>query len=106
MSAFASRASVAWSMVPRARPSASVKQASTASCVVKALVEATPISGPAKVISAASASRAMVLSGWLTSARVVAPCFFKKRIASSVSRVSPDCEMKSETPLRFKSGAR
>ncbi len=49
--------------VPRARPAASAKQASTASCAVNALVLATPISGPATVSSTASLSRAMLLSG-------------------------------------------
>ena len=56
-------------MAPRARAAAMARQASTTSWVVKALVEATPISGPAKVGSTQSASRAMVLSGELTTAR-------------------------------------
>ena len=42
------------------------RQASTASCAVKALVEATPISGPATVSTAPSLSRAMELSGTFT----------------------------------------
>jgi hypothetical protein len=46
---------------PRARAKATVKQAKTASCVVNALVEATPISGPAKVGKTMSALRAMEL---------------------------------------------
>jgi hypothetical protein len=45
---------------PRARPAATARQASTASWQVKALVEATPISGPASVGSTASLSRAIV----------------------------------------------
>ncbi len=47
---------------------------STVSCVVKALVEATPISGPARVGSTASDSRAMALSGTLTTDRIVCFC--------------------------------
>ena len=55
-------------MVPRARATAMVKAASTTSWQVKALVEATPISGPAKVRNTTSLSRAMVDSGTLTMA--------------------------------------
>jgi hypothetical protein len=47
-------------MVPRARPAAIARQASTASWQVNALVEATPISGPAKVRKVTSHSRAIV----------------------------------------------
>src|SRR5674476_979495 len=45
---------------PRARPAAIARHASTASWQVKALVEATPISGPASVGITTSLSRAMV----------------------------------------------
>ena len=69
-----SSASRAWPMAPRARANATVKQASTASCVVNALVEATPISGPAKVGNTTSASRAIELSGWLTTAMIFCAC--------------------------------
>jgi len=41
------------------------EQARATSCVVNALVEATPISGPARVISATSDSRTSELSGTL-----------------------------------------
>ncbi len=72
--------------------------ASAASWQVKALVEATPISGPAKIGSTMSASRAIELSTTLTSASVVWPLAFASRNAASVSAVSPDCEMKSAAP--------
>ena len=62
------------SIVPRARAIATVNAASTASWVVKAFVEATPISGPARVGKTTSASRAIVLSGWLTMAMIFWPC--------------------------------
>ena len=61
-------------MAPRARAAAMARQASTVSWVVKALVEATPISGPARVWSTASLSRAIVLSGTLTIDRMCWPC--------------------------------
>ena len=67
-------ASRAWSMLPRARAMAMVKQASTTSWVVKALVEATPISGPARVGNTTSASRAIVLSGWFTTTAMCCFC--------------------------------
>ena len=60
VSAFTSSRSLASEIVPRARPRAIARQASAASWHVKALVEATPISGPASVGSTASDSRAMV----------------------------------------------
>ncbi len=44
------------------------------SCVVKALVEATPISGPASVCSTMSDSRAIALSGTLTTDMMIWPC--------------------------------
>ena len=49
------------------------RQASTASWEVKALVEATPISGPARIGSSTSASRAMVEVSTLTTAAVGLP---------------------------------
>src|SRR5690348_18158759 len=55
VSAEESAASALASMLPRALATAIAKQASTTSCVVKALVEATPISGPAMVGSTMSA---------------------------------------------------
>jgi hypothetical protein len=54
-----SSASRSWSMVPRSTAAAMAKQASVVSWVVKALVEATPISGPALVGRTRSDSRAI-----------------------------------------------
>jgi hypothetical protein len=71
--AWAIRASSAALSVPRARPAAIAVASSTVSCVVKALVEATPISGPARVGSTACDSRAIALSGTLTTDRRVWP---------------------------------
>ena len=93
-----SRASSAPEMAPRARAVAITRQASSTSWQVKALVEATPISGPASVGSTASASRAMVLSGTFTMAMVFCPAALAWRKAASVSMVSPDCEMKMASP--------
>ena len=76
ISAAASSASRLSPMAPRARAAPIARQASTVNCVVKALVEATPISGPASVCSTASDSRAMALSGALTMERIFCPSFF------------------------------
>src|SRR3546814_10095933 len=62
VSALVSSASRFASMCPRARAAATARQAGTVNWVVKALVEATPISGPATVGSTRSDSRPMVLS--------------------------------------------
>ncbi|MNL63517.1 hypothetical protein D3C87_1876600 [compost metagenome] len=56
--------------VPRARPAPMARAASTDSWQVKALVEATPISGPAMIGKIASDSRAMVDSLTLTTAPI------------------------------------
>ena len=61
-------------MVPRARPSAMATHASTESWQVKALVEATPISGPAKVGSTTSNSRAIEEVRTLTIEAMRWPC--------------------------------
>ncbi len=88
------RSSSASSMAPRARAVAITRQASVASWQVKALVEATPISGPARVGSTRSASRAMELSGTLTMPSAwVTPAARAPLNAASVSAGSPDCEM-------------
>jgi hypothetical protein len=50
--------------------SASVSSAKAASWVVKALVEATPISGPARVMKRSAVSRTMADSGTLQMASV------------------------------------
>ena len=73
-SACTSSASSAALMVPRARPRPIARHASAASWQVNALVEATPISGPARVGSTASASRAIVEVRTLTIAAMRWPC--------------------------------
>ena len=70
------------------------KAASAASWQVKALVEATPISGPAKVGSTMSASRAMELSGTLTMAMVVWP--LRLGIAQRRQRVGGFARLRDE----------
>ena len=62
----------------------------TAICVVKAFVEATPISGPAWVKTTLSASRASVLPRTLHMDKVDAPRDLASLIAAIVSAVSPD----------------
>ena len=74
------------------------KLASEASWQVKALVEATPISGPAMVGSTMSESRAMEDSSTLTTAMMVWSLALASRNAASVSAVSPDWEMNSAAP--------
>ena len=63
-------------------------------CVVNALVDATPISGPARVIMLNSDSLTIELSGTLEIARV---CAYPKRLdsfsAARVSAVSPDWDI-------------
>ncbi len=83
------------------RASSSENNASATSCVVNALVEATPISGPARVISTRPASRTIEDSGtlqiaiWVRYARCLASFS-----AASVSAVSPDWEMVEEQGAR------
>jgi hypothetical protein len=73
---------------------ASVSSARAASWVVKALVEATPISGPARVMKRRADSRTMADSGTLQMARVlVMPRLLACLRAARVSAVSPDWEM-------------
>jgi hypothetical protein len=67
---------------------------SIVSCVVKALVEATPISGPAFVYRTRSDSRASELSLTLQIVRMGVFFDFASRSAARVSAVSPDCEMR------------
>ncbi len=59
--------------VPRATPAPIAREARTASWQVKAFVEATPISGPARIGNTASDSRAMVDSLTLTTAPIFRP---------------------------------
>ena len=80
---------------------------SAASWVVKALVEATPISGPARVSSTSSDSRTSELSGTLQIASVERkPAFRARRSAASVSAVSPDCEMETKSEFAGTTGSR
>jgi hypothetical protein len=60
-------------IVPRATPARTASAASTESWQVNALVEATPISGPASVGSVTSDSRAIVDSRTLTIAPIGMP---------------------------------
>ena len=78
---------------PRFRPSRVASENSTVNWAVKAFVDATPISGPARVGKTKSASRAIVLSGTFTMPTDFKPNLEACRIAMSVSRLSPDCEM-------------
>ena len=68
-------------------------KASAVNWEVKHLVEATPISGPAKVYRARSEVRAMAESTTLLIARVRAPRALASFMAASVSAVSPLCEI-------------
>ena len=71
---------------------------------MKALVDATPISGPARVGSTISASLAIVLSGTLTTAMTFCILSFANLNAASVSAVSPDCEINTATPFSGSGG--
>ncbi len=59
----------------------------------KAFVEATATSGPARVPRIASDSRERLDQAVLTIASTLAPCSRAKRVAMSVSIVSPDWEI-------------
>ncbi len=82
------------------------KQARAASWPVKALVVATPISGPANVGSTKSASRAMLLSGTLTTDSRCLALLAQSRSAASVSAVSPDWLTNRPARLGRKTGSR
>jgi hypothetical protein len=60
---------------------------------VNAFVDATPISGPAWVISVPAASRVIMEPTTLQIASVFEPLLLASRCAARVSAVSPDCEM-------------
>ena len=74
------------------------EQARTASWQVKALVEATPISGPARVGATMSLSRAMVELATLTTDMILCPFALAQRSEAKVSAVSPDCETRRVSP--------
>ena len=70
--------------------------------VVKALVEATPISVPALVWNFQSVSRIMALEATLQMAKVLScPKDFACLRAAKVSAVSPDCETTTTKDLAF-----
>ena len=67
---------------------------SAVSWAVKALVEATPISGPALVVMVPWAWRVMAAPTTLQMARVLEPLAMSSRWAARVSAVSPDWVMR------------
>ena len=75
---------------PRTRAILTEMRYSADSCAEYALVVATEISGPAQVYSTPSASRAIVEETTFTIAIVNAPACLARRMAASVSAVSPD----------------
>ena len=93
-------------MTPRAAAAATARADRAATWLVKALVEATPISGPAWVGNRMSASRAMVLVWTLTTAAVDRPCSRHQRRAARVSAVSPDWEITMQSVPLCTGGAR
>ena len=74
---------------------------SAVSWQVKALVEATPISGPACVKIVPSASRVIIEPTTLQMASVFEPFCLASRCAASVSAVSPDWLMQITSVLAF-----
>ena len=80
---------------------------SAVNCVVNALVEATPISGPARVKSTKFDSRTIELSATLQIVSVDRYfSFFALRRAARVSAVSPDCEMVTRRVSGVMTGSR
>ena len=69
---------------------------------MKAFVDATPISGPARVGARMSLSRAIVDVVSLTTATIFCPFALAARRLAKVSAVSPDCETKSSQPSWLK----
>ena len=65
--------------------------------LVNALVLATPISGPACRYTPPSSSRAIVEPTTFTNPSVLAPRRLASRMAASVSAVSPDCEITTQS---------
>ena len=77
-------------MVPFAFANRNAMSVKTVICVVNALVEATPISGPAWVYAPAWDSLEMEEPTTLQTPNTNAPFSFASFIAASVSAVSPD----------------
>ncbi|MNN67821.1 hypothetical protein D3C81_1834770 [compost metagenome] len=91
-----SSASTPAAKVPRTWPRDRVSSISDTSWVVKALVEATPISGPAWVSRVRSDSRTSELMPTLQIARLPRkPSSLALRRAARVSAVSPDWEIET-----------
>ena len=78
-------------------PAIKHKHAKTLSCAVNALVDATPISGPASIVMKLCDSLAILLSELLTILNILLPFFFANFKAANVSAVSPDCEINIES---------
>ncbi|MPN50000.1 hypothetical protein SDC9_197625 [bioreactor metagenome] len=74
-------------------PKLRASMVSTVSCPVKALVEATPISGPTCMYVPVSVVLAMEEPTALTIPKIKAPLSLARLIAAKVSAVSPDWEM-------------
>ena len=81
------------STAPRASAIFNARSVTAASWVVNVLVAATPISSPARVYSTPSASRASELPTMLLMANTRVPSVRTRRVAASVSAVSPDWDM-------------
>ena len=73
---------------------------------MKALVEATPISVPARIGTASPDSRAMVDVVTFTTPTTCATCGAAWRSAASVSAVSPDWETTLAMPREESGGSR
>ena len=93
-------------MLPLALASFKAIKVNTVICVVKALVEATPISGPACVYAPAFVSLAIVDPTTLHTPKTKAPLDFANLIAASVSAVSPDCDIAITTSFSVITGLR
>src|ERR687891_55621 len=92
------------SRIAPARSSASRSMATI--CVANVFVAATPISGPACVYIAPSASRATEDPTVFVMATAHDSCSLACRSASSVSMVSPDCDTASVSVFRSRTGSR
>ncbi|MNT07923.1 hypothetical protein D3C72_1426460 [compost metagenome] len=104
--ALTSSASRMASMRPRATPAATARASRAETWAVKALVEATPISGPAWVGHRTSASRAMDEVWTLTTAAVFNPCALHQVRLARVSAVSPDWLTATATVPGVRAGER
>ncbi len=93
LSARISSARRSGSSVPRSSARRSASRYIAATWATKVLVAATPISSPERANRTPSASRVACDPIALVSASTFAPRSDARRIAASVSAVSPDCEM-------------